>query len=145
MTFSADLSKWVAKAKGNTDKVVRKVVIDLGTSIVMKNPVGDGKYWETPVPKGYVGGRSRANWQYGNNVMPSGVIDSVDPSGQATITNLTNQILSSPTASMHYIANSVDYINRLEDGYSRQAPNGMVKLTVEKFQQTVRKSANGVS
>lgn len=144
MSFTADISRWVAKAKGNEDKVVRKVIIGLGASIVMKNPVGDATYWKSSPPAGYVGGRSRANWQYGNGVMPSGSIDSVDASGGATIGKIVAGVSSSPTASVHWIANSLPYINRLEDGYSRQAPNGMVKLTAEEFQQIVRRAANGV-
>lgn len=144
MTFKADLTKWVQKAKGKQDAVVRKIVIDLGKSIIMKNPVGDGKYWKMPVPKGYVGGRSRANWMYGNGVMPSGAVDNIDPSGSKTIAKLVAQVSSTPTASVHWIANSLPYIRRLEEGWSRQAPQGMVRLTIEEFQQTVRKAANSI-
>lgn len=144
MAFIVDVSKWSDKAKANTDKVVRKVVIDCNASIVQKNPVGDAKYWKIPAPVGYVGGRSRANWQYGNNVLPHGAIDQVDASGAATIAKMTAAVSASPAAAVHYFSNSLDYINRLEDGYSRQAPNGMVRITVEEFQQAVKKAANSV-
>lgn len=144
MSFTADISKWVAKAKGNADKVVRKVVIDMGSSIIMKTPVGDPDYWQSPPPKGYVGGRARANWQYGNGAMPGGAIDNVDPSGGATIGKIVAGVSTSPSASVHWIANSLPYINRLEDGYSRQAPAGMLKLTVEEFKQTVERAARSV-
>ncbi len=144
MTFKADLTKWVQKAKGKQDAVVRKIVIDLGKSIIIKNPVGDANYWKSPPPEGYVGGRSRANWMYGNNVMPSGAIDNIDPSGSKTIAKLVAQVSSTPTASVHWIANSLPYIRRLEEGWSRQAPQGMVRLTIEEFQQTVRKAANSI-
>lgn len=38
-----------------------------------------------------------------------------------------------------YISNSVPYILRLENGYSRQAPEGMVAITVEEMQRYARK------
>lgn len=162
MSFTADISKWVAKANGNTDKVVRKVIIDLGSGIITKNPVGDPTKWEGFMEarasaniyhwlekadfyvEGYVGGRSRANWQYGNNIMPSGIIDSVDPTGGQTIAKITAGVSTSPTASVHWLANSLPYIKRLEDGYSKQAPAGMLKLTVEEFKQTVERAARSV-
>jgi hypothetical protein len=142
MSFSADITAFVKKAQGRADRVVKKVVIDLGTSIIMKNPVGNPDLWKSPAPPGYVGGRSRANWQYGNGVMPSGSIDAVDQSGQKTIAALTAGVLTSDGASIHWIANSLPYINRLEQGWSKQAPAGMVELTVTEFQQIVKRAAN---
>ncbi len=145
MSFSLDISKFVKKAQGNTDKVVRKVIIDLGTGIIKKNPVGDPDLWQSKPPAGYVGGRSRANWQYGNNLMPAGSIDSTDPSGGKTIAAITAGVKTAPTAAIHWIANSLPYITRLEDGHSKQqAPFGMVKLTVKEFQSIVKGAVNGV-
>ena len=142
MSFSADITAFIKKAKGRTDKVLKKVVIDLGTSIIMKNPVGNHDQWASPAPKGYVGGRSRANWQYGNGVMPSGIIDDTDKLGNKTIAALTAGVKTSSGASVHWITNSLPYINRLEQGWSRQAPSGMVGLTVTEFQQIVKRAAN---
>lgn len=142
MSFSLDITNWVKKAKGNADKVVKKVIIDLGTSVIMKNPVGDPDLWASPAPAGYVGGRSRANWQYGNGVMPSGTIDAEDQTGQKTIAALIGKVSLSDGASVHWIANSLPYIVRLENGWSKQAPAGMVGLTVTEFQQIVKRAAN---
>lgn len=135
MSFTLDISKWVEKSKGDLDKAVRYVLIAIPTNIIKRNPVGDAIYWKSKPPRGYVGGRSRANWQYGNNVAPGGEINAVDKSGSATIARLTGQINSSPTAAIHWFANNLDYIQALENGHSRQAPNGMVKLTVMEFQR----------
>lgn len=142
MSFSLDITNWVKKAKGRSDKVIKKVVIDLGTSIIMKNPVGNPDLWKSPAPAGYVGGRSRANWQYGNGVMPSGTIDAEDQTGQKTIAALIGKVSLSDVASVHWIANSLPYIVRLENGWSKQAPAGMVGLTVTEFQQIVKRAAN---
>lgn len=142
MSFSADITAFVKKAKGRADRVVKKVVIDLGTSVIMKTPVGNPDLWASPAPKGYVGGAARAGWQYGNGVMPSGLIDDKDQTGQKTIAALTAGVMTSDGASVHWIANSLPYINPLEHGWSTQAPNGMVELTVTEFQQIVKRAAN---
>lgn len=146
MSFTADLSRFVNKAKSNVDQVVRVVVIGLGLRIIMRNPVGDTKYWKTKYPpKGYVGGRSRANWQYNFGQMPTNVLEIVDTSGSATVKSLTSGVLGAPVAGIHWIVNNVDYIKRLEDGWSRQAPNGMVGVTLVEFQNVVSQAARGVN
>ena len=145
MSFTADLSRFVDKATGKVDRVVRGIVIELGTRIIMRNPVGDTKYWKTKYPpKGYVGGRSRANWQYNFGQMPTTVLEVVDTTGAATIRSLTSGVLGAPAAGIHWIANNVDYVKPLEEGWSRQAPNGMVHVTVLEFEQVVREAANNV-
>ena len=140
MSFTLDVSNWVAKANGNVDRAVRYVLISLSKNIIMRNPVGDAIYWKSRAPKGYVGGRSRANWQYGNNDAPNGILNATDKTGASTISRLTSQINSAPTAAVHWFTNNLDYIQALENGHSRQAPNGMVKITIMEFQRYVRDS-----
>lgn len=133
MGFAVDLSKFAQKANGNIDAVVRKIVLDVGTRLVNRSPVGDPVLWKTSAPAGYVGGRFRANWQYGFNVAPSGVRDTVDPSGNVSQDQISQGARSSPVAGMHYIVNNLPYAQALEDGHSSQAPHGMVMLTVLEF------------
>ena len=40
-----------------------------------------------------------------------------------------------------YITNNLPYAKRIEDGYSQQAPAGMVKVTIAEFDSIVRKYA----
>ncbi len=42
-----------------------------------------------------------------------------------------------------YLANSLPYIRRLEYGWSKQAPAGMVRGTVGEFQQAIDKALKG--
>lgn len=140
--FVADLSAFCRKANGNMNAVVRKVVIDIGTRIVMRSPVGDGTLWKNPPPAGYVGGRFRANWQYGENVKPKGDLPDIDPSGQKSIQRILSGIKQETAAlSVHYLTNNLPYAMRLETGWSKQAPGGMVVLAVLEFQGTVARIA----
>lgn len=132
-SFVSDVSNFAKKATGKVDSVVRKVVLDIGTRIVERSPVGDADYWKSPPPPGYVGGRFRANWQYRFGTIPSGEVDKVDPSGKTSIVDI-QKVFTSPSAGIHYIANNLPYAKRLEQGWSRQAPSGMVALTMVEFQ-----------
>lgn len=142
-SFVADLSAFASKAKGNMDKVVRKVVLDVGTSVVEKSPVGDGKFWKSPPPPGYVGGRFRGNWQYTFNAIPKGQADAIDPSGSISIGRISKGLGGQANvAGIHYVSNNLPYAQRLEEGWSyRQAPQGMVMLTVVEFQSLFKKAA----
>lgn len=138
--FAADISKFVAKANGNVDRVVRKVILDIGSKIVLRSPVGDGNLWQSPPPPGYVGGRFRANWQYGYGQKPSDELAAIDPSGRSSINAILGGVSASKVEGTHYLVNNLPYAKRLEDGWSTQAPTGMVGLTALEFEQTVREA-----
>lgn len=138
--FSLDLSRFVARARGNSRAVVRKVVLDLGTSIITRTPVGDPTEWApgTPVPPGYVGGRARGSWQYAKGAPLSQEPGGVDASGGASISRVAGGVQQGDPLTTHYITSNVPYMRRLEyDGWSRQAPEGMVRKTIIEFQQHV--------
>lgn len=130
--FVVAIDSFNKKTKESVDKTVRKTAIGLVRAIVNRNPVG------TPATTGvkdYRGGRSRANWQYGLNSIPAGVIEDFDPEGGRTISAIAASIPRQAAGKIHYIANNVEYIVPLEEGASKQAPNGMVARTVLDFQQ----------
>ncbi len=140
-SFVLDMTNFVKKAKGNMDLVVRKVVLDIGTRIVMRSPVGDPSKWEGPAPKGYTGGRFRANWQYGENVAPNGTLDARDPAGTATVVKLSGAVKPDAAGKLHYLTNNLPYAMPLERGWSQQAPAGMVGITIREFANVVNKAA----
>lgn len=145
MTFALDLRKFADKTDARVNALVRKIVIDVGTSVVLKSPVGDAKYWKSPPPKGYVGGRFRANWQYGLGAIDRTTTMKTDASGASTISAIVGKVDDTPAGQVHYITNSLPYSDRLENGWSRQAPNGMVNLTVLEFQPIVDAAARAIS
>lgn len=146
MSFELQLKAFAEKCGKNANLATRKIVIDVGKSIVMKSPVGDAKYWVRPAPPGYVGGRFRANWQYSLNYVPISNTNAVDPSGEKVISQITADVESAGgVPAVHYITNTLPYAQRLEEGWSyRQAPNGMVGLTVVEFQTFVDDAVKGM-
>lgn len=136
--FRLQLKSFAEKTKGRIDQVTRKVVFEMGSSLVFKSPVGDGSYWINKPPPGYVGGRFRANWQLGVGAIDYTTSEAVDPTGDSTLGDLFAKVADEPAAQVFYLTNSLPYAQRLEDGWShRQAPNGMVALTVLEFRQFV--------
>jgi hypothetical protein len=112
----------------------------------MLSPVGNPELWKFPAPKGYVGGRFRANWQYGFNVTPSGTSENKDKEGEETIAKLSAGIAQvTGAAGIHYIVNNLPYAQALEYGHSTQAAAGMVGITQVKFRGIVEAAARSVN
>lgn len=133
-TFTLDVSNFVDKASKTADVEIRKICLDLLTGIVLKTPVDTG--------------RARANW-FTSVGSPSGnVTTSTDPSGSSAISSGLSAI-SQATGNVLWITNNLPYIYRLEfgtynngpktvGGFSRQAPAGMVRVTINDIARQLR-------
>jgi len=142
-TFALDLAKFAEKAKERADEAVGAVVVGIAAELDRRSPVGDATYWKNPPPKGYVGGHFRANWQLSIGSMPSGEVPGVDPTGAATQARILAVVPDDASGHVYYIANNVPYAQRIEYGWSRQAPEGLVGLTVLKFREIVENAVAG--
>jgi len=137
MGFSDDIKKFVEKAKGNGDQVVRKTVLDIGTRLVERTPVGDAEYWAHPAPPGYTGGHARANWSHSIGSQNIQEFEGEDATGNTSNSRIMSSVPAQAAGKVHFVQNSVPYIIPLEEGHSRQAPNGMVALTQVEFQDHI--------
>lgn len=80
--------------------------------------------------QGYTGGRFRANWQIGIGSMDTTTTEATDAGGSATIARLEGEAQGVKAGQVVTVSNSLPYAQRLEVGWSKQAPAGMVRLTV---------------
>ncbi|UQT02537.1 hypothetical protein CHIBITOTORO_00010 [Serratia phage vB_SmaM-ChibiTotoro] len=89
--------------------------------------------------RGYTGGRFRGNWQVGFNVRPIGETGLVDPSGSQALAVGRDQLQSYDpmNTAVVYFTNNVPYATRLEFGWSKQRPEGMVRVTAANFNKWV--------
>ncbi len=152
--FSVSLSKWVEKVKDRADEVVGDVVVQIAASVDRRSPVGDATKWDRGfveaamdlgwIGEGYVGGRFRANWQIGVDRIPEQILDTVDPSGATTQNAIMASIPDEAAGKVYYLVNNLPYAQRLEEGYSKQAPTGMVGLAVIEFPQMVEQAVAGL-
>lgn len=129
--FSLDLARFAEKAGDKMDVAVKKISMELLSSVVLKSPVDTGRF--------------RGNWNVELGKPSYITSDKVDKGGGATIEKGAGIIQATQfNGATLYITNALPYANRLEDGYSNQAPNGMVRITVVEFQEYVNKVVNSL-
>ena len=145
MGFALDLQKFAEKAGRKADDVVGNVVVRVAAELDRRSPVGDATYWKNPAPKGYIGGHFRANWQLGVGTRPTAEVAGVDPSGARTLGAIIAEVPEEAAGRVYWLVNNAPYAQRIENGWSRQAPQGLVGLTVVMFQQIVREAAEALS
>lgn len=97
------------------DKLYRAKVLKTFTGIVTKTPVDTG--------------RARSNWFVTANVPYRGSV--VGTEGQQINRTVDMGAVRSGKQEFatFYLTNNLPYIERLEFGYSNQAPSGMIRLT----------------
>jgi len=117
--------EWATKTERKLDLAVRKISLELFSRVILRSPVDTGRF--------------RANWQVAIGSMPNGTLSLEDKSGTATVSNATARSAGVKAGDVIYLANNLPYAQRLEDGYSGQAPAGMVGLTVQEFQSIAAK------
>lgn len=146
MSFTTDLQKFAKKTNAKIDAVVKETVGQVALSLILKSPVGDPSLWATKYPpKGYRGGKFRANWQLGIGAINNVTTNAIDPDGGATFDRITNDIPSNAGGKVYFITNSLPYAIRLENGHSTQAPLGMVTLTAIEFAQIAGTAVNTIN
>jgi len=117
-----------------------RIVAELLTLIVQATPVGNHRTWaaniqraskgKPPLPIGYVGGHARKNWQITIGSPATGIIAGIDTTGQQSISAGAQVAASIDVPVVAYIANPLPYMQRLEEGHSKQAPQGMVAQAI---------------
>jgi hypothetical protein len=136
MSFALDLAKFAQKTGVKADLAVEKIVIGVAGELDRRSPVGDASYWKNPPPKGYVGGRFRGSWNLGIGVIPPNV-ETIDPSGAETQGRIIAAIPDKAAGEVYYLVNATEYGRAIEEGHSRQAPQGVVGLTTIRWQGIV--------
>ena len=110
------------KNKKKMTKVVRAVVLQMGNSVILRSPVDTGRF--------------RGNW-YSSLNEP---INSVDTDGEG----LNTTVAKIDVGDIFYFINNLPYAEKLEFGSSDQAPQGMVRLTIEEFSRLTDVQAKAI-
>jgi hypothetical protein len=120
-TFSLDISAWVGKTKANADALVRQIVQEMAFRVVETTPVATGF--------------ARASWwasinEPGMHPAPPVKGQQSGADAAATAEAMTSAIMAGHAGDVFYVLNNCAYIEPLEYGHSKQAPNGMVRPVV---------------
>jgi hypothetical protein len=127
MSFTLDIKNFVEKAKKNPETVARQVSFKLFSAVIKASPVDTGRF--------------RMNWQTAGAVAPSGVIDGTDKGGAAAIGDAASYIFAASDWNEFTLTNNLPYAERLEYGWSNQAPQGMVRVNVARFNTLLEEEA----
>ena len=84
-------------------------------------------------------GRARNNWILTIDKISDEKIDEVDKSGNKAIAR-AKQELTKPLGKYIYIQNNLDYILKLEYGWSKQAPQGFVRQNILRMNTLIKKA-----
>lgn len=146
--FGASLLKFQADTDEAVDETVRGVAQYALRKVMEMSPVGNPDLWQSTkdakylavygtkaetfkfAREGYVGGRFKGDWQVTVDSPTEAVLPDIDPSGAATIAKGTATIQTAPRPREFWLTNNLPYSERLENGWSTQAPLGIVAVTM---------------
>lgn len=110
--FFADLDKFAKQIDVDFEIALKKIIFECWTRIIQRSPVDTGRF--------------RSSW-----TLQEGTPNvSVKADGKYQHTPPMPQLALANPFTMVWINNSLPYAERLEFGSSKQAPEGMVRLTV---------------
>lgn len=126
--FKADFAKVIENAKNRIDIVIKKAEIRVFESVIMKSPVDTGRF--------------RGNW-IATTGTPSFMYydDLKDKPGRVTKAAARRVINESQIGGITYLVNNLPYAMKIEYGWSKQAPSGVVRTTVLDFQNYIKEAA----
>jgi len=102
------------------EKVVRGTLLGLTNRIVKRSPVDTGRF--------------RNNWQASTGTPETGQVQGTDKTGNKAVDAARTQVNKLEMGQDFYLSNNLPYAHRLEFGWSKQAPNGMLRLSIAELQ-----------
>ena len=123
-TWTVPIDEMVARSKERVDQVVRIATMHLFSQVVLRSPVDTGRF--------------RANWNFSINSPDTSSSETTD---KARGTQQAMKALQYGAGQIVYLTNALPYARRLEHGWSKQAPNGMVKVSAVEFTRFVQQAA----
>lgn len=124
--FDLQLKQSLNLAEEEIEAVIQTIGMSALRGVVLKTPVDTG--------------RARGNWIATRTSPTSQTFKKTDKSGTATIAK-GEAVISAYDHSKHtqiVIQNNLPYINRLENGWSKQFANGMVAVTLNELMHEFR-------
>ena len=125
MSFADDMKKMAEKIGEKYDATVRASLIDVASKVILRTAVDTG--------------RARGNWQVSLNDPATDILDVEDKEGNTTIKAAMDNT-EKATDNIWWLTNNLPYIQKLESGtHSQQSPSGMVRVTLEEFENSLKK------
>ncbi len=121
MSFSDDVRRFNEKAVSAHNKITRLATLELFRGVILATPVDKG--------------RARGGWTTSVSA-PAASPERLDPSGGSAVSEVVEKTPEG-AGQVTYLSNDLPYIMALEEGSSKQAPEGMVKRNMDRVQRMV--------
>lgn len=122
MSFSDDIRRFTTKTTEAHNKIARVATLELFSGVIKATAVDTG--------------RARGNWQTAPGSPAAGETERLDKSGGEAIAEVEAKTPEG-AGQVTYLSNNLPYIMELEEGSSKQAPEGMVKRNMDRVQKMV--------
>lgn len=147
--WSIPFEELAERANKSIEEVVRGVTLLLFTRVVLRSPVDTGRF--------------RANWLSSYGAPKLSTLDATDMDGRFTVAGIKGDVMAFPIGGVVYLCNSLPYAQALEyglypnppiigsqkrgesaptihvvNGYSMQAPGGMVRITAMEMDGAIK-------
>lgn len=116
-SIASQLTRIKADSMQKVEKIYRGSMLEVGRRIIMRSPVDTGAF--------------RANWNSDYKLDNSYNENEINPGKSDG--RLVEKVNGLSVDKKFYFANSLPYAFRLENGWSKQAPMGMVKVTTAEW------------
>lgn len=128
MSFSNDVAGFKLDAMKATEKTARGTAIALWKSVILDSPVDSGRF--------------RGNWFASSGSPSDKLTEDNDAQGLRSFSAAAQVVNTAQKWQSLWLTNNLPYAERLESGYSNQAPQGMVRTNVVRFQGIVNAEAS---
>lgn len=126
MSFADDIKRFAAKTSKAHDEITWGTTIALFNAVIMDTPVDEGRLrgdWQTTVGQPAAGENGRFD-AAGTAAMAEVIANTPPGAGQETL-----------------LTNNMPYCEKIENGSSDKAPQGMVHRNVDRFQKLIDEQA----
>ena len=143
--FEVELEAAIRRTGLKAETLTRKIALELFKRVILKTPVDTGM--------------ARGNWQTSTASPLSSSIIRADRAGQTVVADMTAKVAAWNTKQAVFLSNSLPYIRKLEyggfpispkrgkgktfAGFSRQAPAGMVRISVDEVKAELSQLVGG--
>lgn len=122
MSFSADVAKYAKKTGLTLQKSVVAICAEASRSIIEMTPVDTG--------------RAQGNWYASINTIDT---STSEERKKAEALSIANNEAKKAYGKIFNLTSNLPYIKKLEYGWSKQAPTGMVRITTERVSLALKR------
>jgi hypothetical protein len=117
-SWSIPFDALAQKMRGQIEQAARKIAFEAFSRVIQRSPVDTGRF--------------RANWN-----VSYGAPNYATTAGTAGGIGEAQKVLTLPVGGVVFLANGLPYAHRLEYGWSKQAPGGMIRLVAAEIGQSL--------